>query len=168
MTFTLLMTIHPEIQYKAQAEIDRVIGTERLPTVDDLGSLPYVAAIFKEVLRFHPVAPLGNIRYNLVSSTYSFLHAGLPHCVMREDEYMGYRIPCGTTITANIWYVSPSRRHTSLVVHRMNAYARAITHEPEIYPCPSKFDPGRFLGENPQHDPRRIVFGFGRRSCPGW
>ncbi|PYH67002.1 cytochrome P450 [Aspergillus vadensis CBS 113365] len=43
----------------------------------------------------------------------------------------------------------------------------AITHDPNIYPHPEKFDPERFLGENPQPDPSGWVFGFGRRVCPG-
>ncbi|GCB27763.1 O-methylsterigmatocystin oxidoreductase [Aspergillus awamori] len=43
----------------------------------------------------------------------------------------------------------------------------AITHDPNFYPHPEKFDPERFLGENPQPDPSGWVFGFGRRVCPG-
>ena len=53
------MTLHPEAQQKAQAEIDRVIGNDRLPTLDDQSSLPYLDALMKEVLRWNPVAPLG-------------------------------------------------------------------------------------------------------------
>lgn len=32
-TFLMAMIKNPEVQVKAQAEIDRVIGTERLPTI---------------------------------------------------------------------------------------------------------------------------------------
>lgn len=53
------MTVYPEVQRRAQAEVDSVIGPDRLPTADDLSSLPYVAAVFKEVQRFGPVAPVG-------------------------------------------------------------------------------------------------------------
>ena len=53
------MMIHPECQRKAQAEIDRVIGNDRLPTLADQANLPYVEAITKEVLRWAPIAPLG-------------------------------------------------------------------------------------------------------------
>lgn len=31
----LYMLLYPEVQYKAQEEIDRVIGTERPPTLND-------------------------------------------------------------------------------------------------------------------------------------
>jgi cytochrome P450 len=53
------MTLYPEVQRKAQAEIDRVIGNSRLPDYSDQYELPYVDAVLKEVLRWHPVTPLG-------------------------------------------------------------------------------------------------------------
>jgi hypothetical protein len=58
-TFILAMTLYPEVQRKAQAEIDRVIGNSRLPDYSDQDELPYVDAVLKEVLRWHPVTPLG-------------------------------------------------------------------------------------------------------------
>ena len=48
----LLMALHPEVQKKAQEEIDAVVGTERLPTFDDRSNLPYIDCIMKEVHRF--------------------------------------------------------------------------------------------------------------------
>ena len=53
------MTLHPEVQAKAQAEIEAVIGTDRLPTAEDRDNLPYLNAIYLEVLRWNNVAPLG-------------------------------------------------------------------------------------------------------------
>ena len=44
---------------------------------------------------------------------------------------------------------------------------RAITHDEDVYPNPFDFDPSRHLGDNPQPDPFKFVFGFGRRVCPG-
>ena len=58
-TFILAMTLYPEVQRKAQAEIDRVVGNSRLPEYSDQDALPYVDAVLKEVLRWHPVTPLG-------------------------------------------------------------------------------------------------------------
>jgi cytochrome P450 len=60
-TFFLAMTLYPEIQRKAQAEMDRVIGTDRLPTLDDRKHLTTTDALVKEVLRWQAVAPQGNI-----------------------------------------------------------------------------------------------------------
>ena len=58
-TFFLAMTLYPDVQRKAQAEIDQILGNSRLPDFSDEGSLPYVQAVLKEVLRWHPVTPLG-------------------------------------------------------------------------------------------------------------
>ena len=44
---------------------------------------------------------------------------------------------------------------------------RAIMHDEEVYPDPFTFDPSRHLGDDPQPDPLKYVFGFGRRVCPG-
>lgn len=53
------MTIYPDILKKAQAEVDVVVGHERLPTMDDRDALPYVNAICTELLRWNVVIPLG-------------------------------------------------------------------------------------------------------------
>ena len=51
------MALNPEAQHKAQLELDRVIGSERLPEFADRSSLPYVEALMREVMRLHPVIP---------------------------------------------------------------------------------------------------------------
>jgi len=53
------MILYPEVQRKAQTEIDQVVGNSRLPDFSDQDVLPYVQAVLKEVLRWHPVLPLG-------------------------------------------------------------------------------------------------------------
>lgn len=53
------MCQNPDIQAKGRDEIERVIGTDRLPTFEDRQSLPYVEAIYREVMRLHPALPLG-------------------------------------------------------------------------------------------------------------
>lgn len=60
-TFTLCMVLNQEAQTRAQAEIQRIVGHERLPTLDDRKDLPYVDALIKEVLRWAPPAPLGTL-----------------------------------------------------------------------------------------------------------
>ena len=44
------MILYPEVQKRAQAEIDGVVGSSRLPNFDDRKSLPYVEALFREVV----------------------------------------------------------------------------------------------------------------------
>ncbi|KAH9059342.1 cytochrome P450 [Lactarius vividus] len=85
-TFFLAMTVYPETQRKAQEELDAVVGTHRLPTIDDRERLPYLNALLKEVLRWGPATPLAG-----------------PHRVTRDDEQDGYLIPEGTTILVNVW-----------------------------------------------------------------
>jgi cytochrome P450 len=52
VAFVLAMTLHPEVFAKAQAEIDRVVGSDRLPDFQDRSSLPYVESVVKEVYRY--------------------------------------------------------------------------------------------------------------------
>lgn len=84
--FFLAMTLFPHVQAKAQEELDRVIGSDRLPSFEDRPHLPYVDAIVKEVLRWHPVAPMG-----------------LPHVTSADDVYEGMFIPKGAMLIPNIW-----------------------------------------------------------------
>jgi cytochrome P450 len=54
------MTLFPDIQTKAQDEIDRIIGKDRLPVLADRASLPYVNALQSEIYRWQPVVPFGS------------------------------------------------------------------------------------------------------------
>ena len=80
------MVMYPEAQRKAQEELDRVIGVNRLPTFGDRESLPYLSALLKEVLRWHPVGAVA-----------------IPRRTLDDDEYHGYHIRAGTTIITNLW-----------------------------------------------------------------
>ena len=57
-SFMLAMTLFPDIQKRAQAEIDIVVGDGRLPSFEDRERLPFVEAIVKEVLRWRPPVPV--------------------------------------------------------------------------------------------------------------
>ncbi|KAI8974507.1 cytochrome P450 [Trametes punicea] len=92
--FFLAMAMHPQVQRKAQAELDAVVGPDRLPDFSHQRSLPYVNATLKEVLRWHVVGPIG-----------------VPHCSLADDEYRGYRIPGGSIVIANQWAMSRDPAH---------------------------------------------------------
>ena len=85
-TFILLMTRYPDVQRKAQAELDAVVGPHRLPEHSDMASLPYITAIVKECLRWRHVAPIS-----------------VPHHTSEDLEYRGYFIPKGTTLIPLTW-----------------------------------------------------------------
>lgn len=57
--FVLAMTLNPDVMRKAQAELDAIVGRDRIPTFADKNNLPYIRAIVKETLRWRPVSPLG-------------------------------------------------------------------------------------------------------------
>ncbi|CAL1707469.1 unnamed protein product [Somion occarium] len=118
-------------------EIDDVVGPSRTPELDDLDGLPYVRAIIKEVFRLRPIGP-----------------TGVPHATTADERIGPYVIPKGTTIFVNLW---------------------GIFRDEELYDNPHQFNPNRFLtskfGTKPGADTtgcrNDLVFGSGRRICPG-
>ncbi|KAJ3478243.1 hypothetical protein NLI96_g9898 [Meripilus lineatus] len=50
-TLIYALSLYPEVQCKAQEDIDRVVGHLRLPDFSDRKSLPIISAIVKEALR---------------------------------------------------------------------------------------------------------------------
>jgi cytochrome P450 len=62
----LALVLYPGVQRRAQAELDVVIGRDRLPTIDDMPRLPYIEALCKELMRWQMVTPIGTIRSSLV------------------------------------------------------------------------------------------------------
>ena len=53
------MVLYPEVQRRAQKEIDDIVGADRLPEFQGLVPMPYISAILKELLQWQPVALLG-------------------------------------------------------------------------------------------------------------
>lgn len=84
--FFQAMLMFPEAQKVAQEEIDRVVGSGRMPEIDDAPNCPYIRSCVKETIRWMPTIILGS-----------------PHGLIQEDHYMGYRIPKGAAIVNNNW-----------------------------------------------------------------
>lgn len=108
LTTLLLLAMHPDIQKRAQDEIDGVVGLERLPDFDDREELVYVSALLKEVSRLYQVTPLG--RNELPAFTLYFrllvlrtVLIAVPHSLLEDDVYDGYFIPKGTIVIGNSW-----------------------------------------------------------------
>ncbi|KAI0743770.1 cytochrome P450 [Daedaleopsis nitida] len=144
LSFMMAMALNPDKQRLAQEEIDRVVGTERLPTINDRPRLPYIAALIKEVMRWNPAVPLG-----------------LARCTTQDDVYEGHFIPKGTSVLTNVWYVR-ERAHSKDLRRGAEADWAALL----------KFVPERYLEEglSPDEapiDPGNWAFGFARRLCPG-
>jgi len=116
--FFLAMVLHPEVQRKAQKELDDVVGRDRLPRFSDREDLPYINALVLEVLRWHTVTP-----------------TGVPHCVTEDNIHDGYLIPKGALVITNIWQMS----------HDPNTYSDPFVFKPERFlgPKPEQ-DPREF------------------------
>ncbi|KAF7354179.1 putative monooxygenase [Mycena venus] len=130
LNFFLAMMLNPVVQAKAKQEIDSVVGRDRLPTISDKSSLPYVRSVVTEVLRLNPPIPLG-----------------AAHALSRDDIYEGMHLPKGSIVLANILH---------------------MLHDPEVFAHPMNFDPDRFRNlDSEMQKVTNVVFGFGRRQCPG-
>lgn len=76
------MGLHLEVQQTAEEEIDRVIGRDRLPNVQDRKDLPYVNAIMREVMRLNPV---GEHQYCDVPLDLLTCAPALPYCFTKTN-----------------------------------------------------------------------------------
>jgi hypothetical protein len=85
--FTAAMIMFPEVQKKAQGEIDRVVGSDRLPTFTDRENLPYIDAMVKEASRWWVVSPMG-----------------FPHTATDDIEYKDMYIPKGSFLLPAVWW----------------------------------------------------------------
>ncbi|XP_071505081.1 steroid 17-alpha-hydroxylase/17,20 lyase-like [Diadema antillarum] len=79
-----LMSENPGIQKKAQAEIDSVVGRDRVPTIEDRGTLPYTEATLYEVMRYSTIVP-----------------TSLPHSTMCDTKIRDYIIPKDAVVIMN-------------------------------------------------------------------
>ncbi|KAI2613413.1 cytochrome P450 [Hypoxylon sp. NC1633] len=136
---------HPEVQRKAQAEIDEAFGKgdgPLLPENIDLDKLPYLSACVTEMVRWRPL------------SSYAFGPFGLPRETTADINISGYHIPKGTAVVINQW---------------------SIAHDEEFYDDPASFIPERWLrdpmgakeGVSQLHRKFVYAFGAGRRECLG-
>ncbi|KAH8114933.1 cytochrome P450 [Phellopilus nigrolimitatus] len=154
MSFILMMARNPNVLKRAQVDIDKVVGVERLPTMEDRTSLPYIDCILKEVFRDERLANRINPAVPL----------SLPHRSRKEDIYRDKVIPAGSMIVPNVWG---------------SFLARQMMKDERYFPSPEMFSPERHLqkietqtrnGGNDFNtrsfeadDPSSLAFGI----CPG-
>ncbi|KAH6641002.1 cytochrome P450 [Chaetomium tenue] len=106
MLLVLYLMQNPDAQRKAQDEVDRVVGGDRLPTWDDIANLPYTNLILQETYRMNPLSSLG-----------------IPHASVADDVYNGMFIPKGTVIYPNVWAMT----------HDESVYTEPFRFWPERY-----------------------------------
>ena len=130
--FFLAMIIYPDVKRKAQAEIDSVIGSDRLPNLGDAERLPYVSALIQELHRWNTVVPMG-----------------LPHRAEEDMEFAGYFIPKGAVLLSAVWWFS----------HNPDTYPNPDSFEPERFLEPrNEPDPKSFIfGFGRRRCPGRLI-----------
>ncbi|KIY74106.1 cytochrome P450 [Cylindrobasidium torrendii FP15055 ss-10] len=138
VTFLLAMIIHPEIQKRAQEDLDKVVGNERLPVFNDRVDLPYLYYIISELGRWHPVTPLG-----------------VAHASREDDVYRGMFIPARSIIFANIKAMSLDEsvyeNPTTFDPMRYAPIEEGGKSEPifdDIFGFGARKCPGRFMVDN--------------------
>nr|GAT52524.1 cytochrome P450 [Mycena chlorophos] len=143
MTFFLVMALYPAVQRKAQMEIDSLLGLSEpgsaIPTFEQKGSLPYIEAIFREVLRWRPILPLS-----------------LPHATSTEDAYNGYYIPKGATAILNVWPMTREESTYGTNTEDFNpdrfldvdGTLLEVNHSPLSFGLGPRICPGRFFAED--------------------
>ncbi|KXN81232.1 O-methylsterigmatocystin oxidoreductase [Leucoagaricus sp. SymC.cos] len=133
--FIAILLLFPEVQEKAQVEIDAVIGPNRLPELSDKASLPYLKAVLKGLLRWKPVVPTGP-----------------PHMASEVDVYRGYYIPKGAIIMGNSWATG--------IMHDEKIFPEPFQFDPTRFltPC-GQVNPDKSI-PNPE---AVCTFGYGRR-----
>jgi len=127
----LFMIAYPDVAKKVQEELDKITGGTRLPCWADRSETPYTEAVITEIQRCASVSPNG----------------GFPRFTKSAIKLMGYDIPKGTSVWANLDYLIRNQK---------------------AFPNPDKFDPERHL-QNGKHvpHPHVIPFGYGKRRCLG-
>ncbi|KAH8172884.1 cytochrome p450 domain-containing protein [Sarocladium implicatum] len=163
----LLLACHPEVQSKAQVEIDR-IGNGRPPRAEQLDQLVYLRACIFETLRFRPTTP-----------------SALPHVLDQDDHYKGFFFPKGTTFIANVWGLGhneedfespdewiPDRFLDNPYGLRPEKYAAQV--KPSSKTSSSRETKEPMTVDTPASQPATLgfrralyAFGTGRRICPG-
>ncbi len=132
--FFQAMIMFPDVQAKAQKEIDTVVGSGRLPGLEDQDKLPYVSALVKETLRWFPITPMG-----------------VSHTTEDDINYAGFFIPKGSIIMPATWWFQ----------NDPEVYANPSVFEPERFLAPRnepdpaqtvfghgrRVCPGRFLAD---------------------
>ncbi|KZV75180.1 cytochrome P450 [Peniophora sp. CONT] len=101
--WALAMIVYPDVQKRAQDELDAVVGRTRAPAFADMPHLPYISAMVKEAVRWRPVTPFG-----------------LPHQSTEDDFYEGHFIPKGTVVIANVWEMNRDPEIFGADAHQFN------------------------------------------------
>ncbi|KAK4212170.1 cytochrome P450 [Rhypophila decipiens] len=136
------LTLHPEVQRRAQAEIDAVCTDKASPAWSDYNRLPYIAQIVKEAMRWRPVTPLA-----------------FPHALSQDDtittpDGRQFFLPKGTTVFLNVWGLH----------HDPERFQNPDEFNPDRFANQTR-PAAEYTASGVDRD--HFIYGAGRRICPG-
>ncbi|KAL7873468.1 hypothetical protein AOLI_G00125390 [Acnodon oligacanthus] len=85
----LLLVKYPDMQAELQQQIDKVVGRDRLPSMDDKADLAYLEAFIYETMRYT-----------------SFVPVTIPHSTTSDVTIEGLHIPKDMVVFINQWSVN--------------------------------------------------------------
>ncbi|KAJ7159322.1 cytochrome P450 [Mycena crocata] len=131
--FVMVMALYPDVQKKAQEEVDLLLKGNRLPSVEDRPSLPYVNAVITETMRWHVSLPLS-----------------MPRVAEQDDIYNGYLIPKGSLILPNVRGIADEGDYLTNFSPERHLTEKSGTIDPlsYVFGFGRRACPGRLLAEN--------------------
>uniref|UniRef100_A0A8B9SDY0 Uncharacterized protein n=1 Tax=Apteryx owenii TaxID=8824 RepID=A0A8B9SDY0_APTOW len=123
----LYMVAYPDVQEKVQQELDTMLGSSPVIWYEDWKRLPYTHAVIHEILHFC-----------------SIILIALPRETVRDTTLLGYPVPKGSIVIANIY---------------------SVLTDPEYWEKPLEFDPGHFLDEEGNFFSREAFLPFSAGIC---
>ena len=138
-SLVLHLASNQRVQMKAEEELLRVVGPNRLPTLADMSNLPYVRACVKKMLRMNPI-----------------LAPGIRHYANEDVTYKGYVIPKGIVLLAN----------TAFLHYDPQRFQEPFEFMPERYLDHDLYS-SEYLAMSDPYKRDHFTFSTGRRACPG-
>lgn len=140
---------NPDVQRKVHEELDRVVGPDRVPTIEDRENMPYFWAFIKEVMRIRLVSPVMAPHYAIEDMT------------LHDTEGKEYSVPAGAAIFMHGYSMAldPELWDEDPTVFNVDRWFGKREDGLDMY--------GQVRRKNIEHY-KFMPFSIGPRMCPGY